>query len=509
MNYVAGQRATEIMNGFRWRWALALLAAGIWFALVVGRALTREPFIDEALYSLPAWNLSHNGSMGSPVIETVGSPNPGWSISPAGIRKHTYWMMPLPTVFLAGWYRLVGFSLFTTRMFTAVCMLAMLAAWYAILWRVSGDRTLSALGVLLIASDAVLLTRAAFGRMDVLSAAFGFSALAAYLNLRERSLGAAVAASQTLVVLAGLSHPNGGIVCGCGMLAVTLAFDARRLRWRHLAYAAVPYAAGAAAMGAYILQDRAAFMAQFFSQVGGRFDGLRSPLAALRREPLRYAEAFGFGQTSRAKILICAAYLLAAARVCWDRPLRRKYGALLVFAGAVVTSLALFEHLKVPHYLVYTLPMFAAFVAIAVRAVPAGRWRSIAHAAAAVLICVQAGSVLRLIVAFNSYSAYVSAIRWIHSNVPRQALIMGDSSLYFDLGTTQLVDDIRLGYLTGKKADVVIVDGRYLDVFNYLRRDEPDAWRYIDHYLRDECRAIPLSAGYTAYVPRTSLVRAP
>ena len=497
------------MNDFRRRWALALLAAGIWFALVVGRALTREPFIDEAWYSLPAWNLASNGSMGSPVVETVGSPSPGWNISLAGLREHTYWTMPLPTVCLAGWYRLVGFSLFTTRMFTAVCMLALLAAWYAILWRMSGDRTLSVLGVLLIASDSVLLARTAFGRMDIMSAAFGFSALAAYLNLRERSLAAAVGASQTLVVLAGLSHPNGGIACGCGMLAVTLALDGRRLRWRHLGYAAVPYAAGAVAMGAYILQDRSAFMAQFFSQVGGRFNGVRSPLAALLREPQRYAEAFGFGQTSRLKILIGAAYLLAAARVCWNRPLRRKYGALLVFTGAVGTSLALFENLKVPHYLVYTLPMFAALVAVAVRAVPAGRWRSIAYAAAAVLICLQAGSVLRLMLVANSYSHYLSAIRWIHSNVPRQALIMGDSSLYFDLGTVQLVDDIRLGYLTGRKADIVIVDARYRDCFYYLRRDEPDAWHYIEHYLRDECRAIPLSDGYTAYVPRTSLVRAP
>lgn len=497
------------MNDSRRRWALALLAAGIWFALVVGRVLTREPFVDEALFSLPAWNLATNGSMGSPVLETVGSPNPGWNISYAGIRKHTYWSMPLPTVCLAGWYRLVGFSLFTTRMFTAVCMLALLAAWYAILWRLSGDRTLSVLGVLLIASDAVLLTRAAFGRMDIMSAAFGFSALAAYLNLRERSLAAAVGASQTLVVLAGLSHPNGGIACGCGVLAVTLALDARRLRWRHLGYAALPYAGGAMAMGAYIFQDRPAFMAQFFSHVGGRLDGLRSPLAALWREPKRYAEPFGFGETSRLKILICAAYLLAVACVCWYRPLRQRYGALLVFTGAVVGSLAVFENLKVPHYLVYTLPMFAACVAIAVRAVPAGRWRSIAHAGAALLICFQAGSVLRLMVVTNSYSLYLPAIRWIHANVPRQAMIMGDSSLYFDLGTVQLVDDIRLGYLTGKKADIIIVDGRYRDCFDYLRWEEPDVWHYIEHYLRDECRAIPINAGYTVYVPRTSSVRAP
>ena len=487
------------------RLALVSLAIALWLALTAGRALTREPYLDEAWFALPAWNLATNGSMGSPVLETVGSPMPGMKVSLKGLREHTYSVMALPTFCLAGWYRLAGFSLFTTRMHTVLWMMVMLAAWYAILRQLSGDEILAALGVVLIATDSWLLGRAALGRMDVMSAALGFSGVAAYLTLRERSLSAAVIASQALVMLAGLSHPNGGIVCGCGLLAVTLTLDARRLRWRHLGFAAVPYAAGASAMAVYALQAPEAFSAQFLSQSSsGRFSGLRSPFNALWREAERYAEPFGFGQTGRAKTLVFGAYVFSAACVCWNGEARRRYRPLLVLSGAAVAALTLFENLKSPHYLIYTLPILCALVAVAVRGVWAGRYRRIAYFAVAALICLQVGGNLRLMVVRNTYAGtYLPAIRWIQANVPRRALIMGDSALFFDLGTVQLLDDIRLGYLTGNKPGIVIVDERYRDFFNYLRRDEPDAWRHIQHHLYDECRAIPISATYTAYIPRT------
>jgi hypothetical protein len=487
------------------RLALVSLAIALWLALVAGHALTQEPFVDEAWNALPAWNLATNGSMGSPVLEPMGSPMPGMKISLKGLREHTYWLMPLPTICLAGWYRLVGFSLFTTRMYTALWMVVVLVAWYAILRQLSGDELLAALGVVLIATDSWLLGRTAFGRMDVMSAAFGFSGVAAYLRLRERSLAAAVIASQTLVMLAGLSHPNGGIVCGFGLLAVTLALDARRLRWRHLGLAAVPYGTGGLAMAVYILQAPDDFFSQFLGQAtgAGRFAGLRSPLNALWREAGRYAEPFGFGQSGRVKILVFGAYMFSAVCVCWNGEARRRYRPLLVLAGTAVAALTLLENLKSPHYLIYTLPMLCALVAVTVRGIWVGRYRRIAYFAAAALICLQVGGILRLMAVRNTYAdTYLPAIHWIHANVPRQTLIMGDSALFFDLGTEHLIDDIRLGYLTGNKPGIVIVNERYQDFFNYLKRDEPDAWRHIQCYLY-KCRAIPISATYTAYVPRT------
>jgi hypothetical protein len=267
----------------------------------------------------------------------------------------------------------------------------------------------------------------------------------------------------------------------------------------------VPYAAGGLAMAVYILQAPEAFSAQFLGQATGmgRFAGLRSPFHALWREAGRYAAQFGFLESPRAKLPVLAAYIFSAVCVCCHSEARRRYRPLLVFAGTAIMVLAVVDNLKQPQYLVYTVPILCALVAVAVRGVWAGRYRRIAHFAAAVLICLQVGGSLRRMVAFNSYrDAYLPAIRWIHTNVSRQALIMGDSALFFDLGTVQLLDDIRLGYLTGKKPGIVIVDERYQTDFTYLQRLEPDTWRHIHHYLYDECRAVPLSATYTAYIPR-------
>ncbi len=491
----------------KYRLLVALVAATAWVSLIVGRALTREPFVDEAWYALPAWNLAMNHSLGSPVLETAGSPMPGMRISLEGLRRHTFWVMPLPTALLAGWYKVTGFSLLTTRLFTTVWMAILLAAWYLILKRLSGDADVSAIGVLLIAADSFMLSRASFGRMDIMSAALGFSGVAAYLNLRARSLAAAVLAGQTLVVLAGLSHPNGGIVAFCSLLSLMVYLDGSRLGWRHLGVAAAPYAAGLLGMGLCIARDPAAFNAQFFSQSKGRLGGLLSPLSALRGELGRYAGAFGLGPgtqgVGRLKVLVLLAYASAIVWVCCNRTARRQYRCLLLLAGVPAAALALFESFKVDHYLVYTLPVFAALAAVAACGGPALRTRWPAAAAIAALVCLQTGAFLRLIVVHNSFrDDYAPVVRWVRANSTPGDLIVGDSAFFFDLGATQLLDDIRVGYLTAKKPDLVIWNERYRDTAQNLRLSEPGAWRHVQDYLNNECQARPLSHGYTLYVRR-------
>src|ERR1022692_3578433 len=68
----------------------------------------------------------------------------------------------------------------------------------------------------LAGTDFVFIMRAADGRMDMMSAALGYAALAAYLVLRNRSLNLAVFSAHSLVVLSGLTHPNGGLLSFAG-----------------------------------------------------------------------------------------------------------------------------------------------------------------------------------------------------------------------------------------------------------------------------------------------------
>ena len=70
--------------------------------------------------------------------------------------------------------------------------------------------------VALLGTDFVFIMRAAAGRMDMMSAALGYAALAAYLVLGNRSLNLAVFSAHSLVVLSGLTHPNGGLLSFAG-----------------------------------------------------------------------------------------------------------------------------------------------------------------------------------------------------------------------------------------------------------------------------------------------------
>ena len=86
------------------------------------------------------------------------------------------------------------------------------------------------------------------GRMDMMTEALLASAFASYLLLREKSFTRAVLVSQTFMMLAGMTHPIslGGFV---GLLFLTLYFDWRKVRVKHVALAAVPYLIGGAAWG--------------------------------------------------------------------------------------------------------------------------------------------------------------------------------------------------------------------------------------------------------------------
>ena len=97
--------------------------------------------------------------------------------------------------------------------------------------------------------DYHFLLQASDGRMDVMTVALGWSGVAAYLLLRERSFPLAVAVSQSLAAMAFFTHPNGAMLAL--ILAVTtLYFDRRRVRFGTVALAAVPYLAIGAGMGA-------------------------------------------------------------------------------------------------------------------------------------------------------------------------------------------------------------------------------------------------------------------
>ena len=174
-------------------------------------ALRRAPWCDEAWFACAGFNLAAHGKLITPVI----APAPD-DPKTLGLGLHTYWVMPLHLLFQAGWYKLFGFSLFALRSVSILWGLVALWSWFWIMRALTGETPIAVLTVALLGTDFVFIMRAAAGRMDMMSAALGYAALAAYLVLGNRSLNLAVFSAHSLVVLSGLTHPNRGLLSFAG-----------------------------------------------------------------------------------------------------------------------------------------------------------------------------------------------------------------------------------------------------------------------------------------------------
>ncbi len=207
----------------------------VYLGLGLTNVFTRAPWCDEAWFGNPAYNLAYKGFMGTTVLEPASST---WkSVKLTGIDRHTYWVMPLNLLVNAAGFRVFGFSIYSMRLLSLLWGLIALCAWGAILWKLTGQPLLTLGSLGLIAVDYHFLLQASDGRMDVMTVALGWSGVAAYLLLRERSFPLAVAVSQSLAAMAFFTHPNGAMLAL--ILAVTtLYFDRRRVRFGTVALAA-------------------------------------------------------------------------------------------------------------------------------------------------------------------------------------------------------------------------------------------------------------------------------
>src|SRR5581483_8745322 len=253
------------------------------------------------------------------------------------IHRRMYYIMPLQMMVMAAWYKIVGFSLFSTRMLAALWAVVYFYALFRLVKLFSADSAVAWLAVALTAFDYQIISAAAFGRYDTMVAALGFSGYALFMLLRERKLLLAMLASNACIAAAGLTHPN-GLVYFLGLWFLILYHDWRSLRFKHLAIAAVPYLVGGAAWGLYILQDVPAFKAQLFGNTGNRV-GLWHPWKALQNEieyrwirPYGLAAYEGGRMTALVKLKAIAILgYLAGVFGCLATPsLRARYRAFLM-----------------------------------------------------------------------------------------------------------------------------------------------------------------------------------
>lgn len=488
----------------------AVLAVFVLLATLA--ALTYAPRADEGFFASPAVNLATKGFMGTTVLE-------GRHAFMKDIHRYTYWITPLDFIIQAGWYKLVGFSLTKMRMLSMLFGLLGLGAWFVIVERLSGRRGLAALTVTLIALDFNYIVGASSGRMDIMAAALGFSGIAAYLVLRERNYPAALLAGNALAAAAGLTHPVAGYLSFFGQMFLILYFDRKRLTVRTLAFAAAPYLVGGAAWGWYILKDPDAFRAQFGTNatMGGRLNLLTAPWAAAVMEiKWRYLKSYGLvpgtaGHFAFLKGLALALYVCGLAGAILTREIRNHKGwrALMLLLGIYFLALTVFDGQKAYYYLPHVLPFYAALTvawldSLVRRGVPA----SAPAAVVACVVLVEAGGVLYRAHLDPYERTYVPAIAFLIQHAPPPDLVFGNANLGFGYGFDKnLVDDVRIGYYTGRKPDWVVLDDEYLRVMQNYRLHEPKFYDFISRRLATEYEPAYTGSGYRILVSRERVAR--
>lgn len=488
-------------------WFIALGILAVYLGLAIAGVRTVMPWSDEAWFSSPALNLLTKGYMGTSVLD----PTSSWRTNVlTGINQYTYWIVPLYPLAQAGWYKLVGFSLYSMRLLSVGWGLVALLAWYGIMKALSGDRRVALLTVALLAIDFQFLWSASVGRMDMMCAALGQAGLAAFLLLRPNHFPLAVLVSQSLVAASGLSHPV-GLVAFVELLFLLLYYDRTRIRLVHVGIAAIPYLVGTAGWGWYISKNPSYFVAQFGGNAADRFLSIRSPLEALRLQFVeRYLYMYGFAPTTKGlshlKIFVLLAYVVGVVGALSNRGICRQKGyrvLLLLWAISSVT-LSIIDWNVSFFYLIHFVQPLVAVLAVWViwcwdhRTIP--RW--VLTTGLAGLVCVQLG-VTGYRMAQNAYeNSYMAAVRVLKQNTSKTDLIMGSAELAFQLGfDSNLVDDYRLGFRSGKKPDVVVIDeNHYAEWIPLLLAQEPDTYRYITQMLSKEFQPVYKERAYEIYV---------
>ncbi|HEV7860817.1 MAG TPA: glycosyltransferase family 39 protein [Pyrinomonadaceae bacterium] len=507
-NNLTDDRAAKLFS-HKYYLVLVCLVALAYLALAVCNARTRSPWSDEAWFANAALNLITKGHMATTVLETAGT-------NLKGLDQYTYWVMPLHLLTQAAWYKVFGFSLFAMRMLSTAWGAVALVSWYFIIKSLSGERKVALLTFILLALDYVFIMAASFGRMDMMSAALGSAALAAYLLLRERDLKLAIFLGQSLVTACGLTHPNGGVLFFVGLLFLILYFDRARLKWQHLMIAGIPYVIGAAAWSTYILRAPSLFVSQLTANaaMGGRMSGLTSPLSALKNEiTLRYLTAYGLGQHTsghlgpvQLKALVLVAYLIAIIGVLSVRAIRQHkgYRALLMLTAIYFIILTFFDGQKMSFYLVHIIPLYTAILAVWInwcwsrRLLP--RW--LVALAVCGLVALQVGGVLYR-VKVNAYrNSYMAAVDVVKQNAKPDTLVMGSAILGFELGFDHVLDDVRLGLYSGKRPDLIVIGEPYEEALKEYEAHQTVEWQHIQRLLAEDYREVYDHELYRIYVRR-------
>ena len=478
-----------------------LTIALVFIAFALALVFTKRPWVDEAWFAGPALDLVTRGKFGTLLLDPAGSHlrlyKPDAILQ--GINEHTYWVMPIHLLQLAVWGKLFGFSIFSMRMPSVLWGGVALASTGLIVRRLAGSGA-ALIGAAVLAVDFGFVNGAADVRMDMTCAALGLAALAAYLHFRETNFRGAVIGAHALAAGAVFTHPNGAFAAA-GLLLTMLWLDRNRVRPLTLALIAAPYLLFGLLWAIYCLQAPAEFAAQFSANAAARGSDVRAPWRGVWRELNgRFRNHFyPEGGMGKLKLIGLLLYVAALVTLASAKKLRETTGCRLLLWLTLLQFLCLsvFASTKNDYYMVYILPYFAAATGIAVSYLFSSHGLRVRVLCAAALVCyaaVQTAAVLNLSIVTGGYrKEYIPVVGYLKSTLQPDDLVMGAAELGFSMGfeNPQLVDDVWLGYWSGRRPTVVVVD----------------RWYYREVMEAAAARGIPRPAYFDTFLKSFTLVQ--
>lgn len=468
----------ERPNPHRWTPLPLIFAVAVYSILALWIAHTKAPWQDEGWFANPAYNLAFHGRMGSDVLEPSGFYLNAFF---RGVQDRTYYVMPTHLIALAGWFRAVGFSVMSARMYSICWGVVTLGVLFYIVRGLFPNRTVASVAVFLTAIDFIFLWTTSDARMDAPASALALCSVGAYLYFRERDLRKAVLSSQVLGACAVFTHPNAVLV----ILATAVLgwrFDRDRLRWGYLGMAIVPYIAFGLLWSAYILRSPGDFVHQFLPNLAGHdAERLRifvQPHVAVWNEIIRHLIGASTPSGLWAGWMALAPMLYVPALgwfLCKHEPSMRMFWTYTV---AMILGMTFLNGFKAHFYLIYVVPVYDTVLAAWLVSRRTIEGRCAAGVVVLAFVTLQVSISVLHIRADQYHREYMPTIRDLIRYRSERKTIVGTSSLGFGLSFDGFKDDMRLGTYSGLSPDVIVVDRSYRYFEEFFAKDEP---RVTDH----------------------------
>ena len=348
-------------------------------------------------------------------------------------------------------------------------------------------------------------------RPDAVCALLNFTGLLAYPHWREERLGLAISAGSAAVTGAVLAHPN-GVLGGLALLLVYWWWDRRRFALVHVLWAVLPVAVGFGAWGLYISRDVAAFREQFFhnAQDGNRLAMLRQPWRGVWKELTeKYFGLFsGFtprgSAVLRVKLFGTVVMLGALLGACFHPRFRaaRTWRLLLALTGLYFFTIALFDGQKQYIYMIHMVPLLCAVGAVYGVTLWRGRYppKWLLAGILTGFVLLQVGGIAYRIRENTYGKLFMPAVTYLKTHAEPGDLIVARAEFAFGFGfTSRLLDDIRLGYHTGRRPDCIIEDAGYRENWEEYRATQPALYAHIGRVLREQSEKVYDAGGYIIY----------